>query len=133
MTGGVAAAGRAVGHARGGDAAALYLSIQKILSLPADTVLYLCHDYGTSTRKEFCNVTTVGEEKAGNVHIHDGIGATDFVNFRKTRDAVLDAPALLYPSVQFNMRAGKFPPAESNGGQYFKIPVSEKMGEKVGE
>ncbi len=110
----------------GGDAATLYLSIQKILSLPEDTVLFMCHDYGTNTRKEFCNATTVKEEKTGNIHLGTDISASDFVKFRIKRDGELNAPALLYPSVQFNMRAGNFPPAESNGGRYFKIPVSEQ-------
>jgi len=110
----------------GGDAATLYLSIQKILSLPADTVLYMCHDYGTETRKEFMNETTVAEQSESNIHIHEGISEGEFVKFRETRDATLRTPALLYPAVQFNMRAGVYPRAESNGTRYFKIPVREQ-------
>jgi len=110
----------------GGDAATLYSSIQKILTLPADTVLYMCHDYGTDIRKEFTNKTTVTEQRTQNIHIHEGVSAVDFVTFRESRDADLRPPALLYPAVQFNMRAGMFPNAESNGTRYFKIPVREQ-------
>jgi glyoxylase-like metal-dependent hydrolase (beta-lactamase superfamily II) len=108
----------------GGDAAALYRSIQKILALPADTELYLCHDYGTQERKEFCNLTTVAEQRANNVHVHDSVNLEEFVALRDARDKTLAAPKLLLPSVQFNMRGGAFPPAEDNGTRYFKIPLN---------
>jgi len=107
----------------GGDAAALYRSIRRILSLPADTELYMCHDYGSETRNEYEYVTTVRAEREGNVHVADGVSERDFVAFRQERDAELAAPRLLLPSVQFNMRGGALPPAEDNGVHYLKIPV----------
>ncbi len=106
-----------------GSASTLYQSIQKILSLPDQTRIFLCHDYGSETRPEFCEQTTVGEEKANNIHLRDIDSEEDFISMRETRDAMLKAPALLYPSVQFNMRSANFPPAEGNGAQYFKIPI----------
>jgi glyoxylase-like metal-dependent hydrolase (beta-lactamase superfamily II) len=105
-----------------GSADTLYKSIQKVLSLPADTTLYLCHDYPPGNREPQC-VTTVAAQKAGNVHVHDGINETDFVALRSARDATLAMPVLLLPSVQVNMRAGQMPPAENNGVRYLKIPV----------
>ena len=107
----------------GGDAAALYLSIKRIFALPEDTILYLCHDYGTATRDKLCNQTTVAEQRSNNIHIRDGVSAAEFVVCRESRDADLAAPRLLLPSVQYNMRAGHLPPAESNGTHYLKIPV----------
>ena len=107
----------------GGDAAQLYWSIRKILSLPMDTKLYMCHDYGTSERKEFAHETTVAAEREANVHINDNVDSAEFIAFRKARDAQLAAPRLLLPSVQFNMRGGALPPADANGVSYFKIPV----------
>ncbi len=108
----------------GGDAATLYLSVQRIFELPDDTVIYLCHDYGTESRQAFCNQTTVKQERAHNIHIADGTTAADFVALREARDSELKAPKLLYPSVQFNMRGGSFPPAANNGTRYFKIPLN---------
>jgi len=107
----------------GGDARTLYRSIRRILSLPADTVLYMCHDYETETRTTFSCRTTVGEERETNIHIRDGISEDEFVAFREGRDAKLAAPRLLLPSVQFNMRGAAFPPPEDNGMRYLKIPV----------
>jgi glyoxylase-like metal-dependent hydrolase (beta-lactamase superfamily II) len=107
----------------GGCAKQLYGSIQKILSLPDDTRLYMCHDYGTEARPEFQYLTTVSEQKAYNIHIGGNKTAAEFVRFRTDRDAQLSAPRLLYPAVQFNMRAGKLPQAEANGSHYFKIPI----------
>jgi glyoxylase-like metal-dependent hydrolase (beta-lactamase superfamily II) len=107
----------------GGDARTLYRSIRRILSLPAETVLYMCHDYETENRTRFSCRTTVGEEREANIHIRDGISEDDFVTFRETRDADLAAPRLLLPSVQFNMRGAAFPPPEDNGMRYLKIPV----------
>lgn len=107
----------------GGDARTLYRSIRRILSLPEDTALFLCHDYETEGRSEFCHQTTVASERAGNVHVSDRIDEVAFVAFREARDAGLAAPRLLLPSVQFNMRGAALPPAEDNGTHYFKIPV----------
>ncbi len=107
----------------GGDARTLYRSIQRILSLPPDTTLYMCHDYLPGNREPRF-VTTVGEQRAENVHIHDGVGEEDFVAMRTKRDATLDMPVLILPSVQVNMRAGQFPEPESNGIRYLKIPLN---------
>jgi len=107
----------------GGDAATLYRSIRRILSLPPATELYMCHDYGSAARSDFAFLTTVADERACNIHIADGVSEADFVSFRNARDAELDAPRLLLPSVQFNMRGAHFAPAEDNGIHYLKIPV----------
>lgn len=107
----------------GGDAATLYQSIRKVLALPPATRLYLCHDYAPGGRAVE-SVSTVAAQRAGNIHVHDGVAEADFVAMRQARDATLGMPALLLPSVQVNMRAGHFPPAESNGVQYLKIPLN---------
>lgn len=107
----------------GGDAATLYRSIQKIFSLPKETRLFMCHDYKAPNRDEFSWETTVAEQKASNVHIHDGINESDFVKMREERDATLNMPQLIVPSIQINMRAGEFPPAEDNGTRYIKTPL----------
>ena len=107
----------------GGDARQLYRSIQKIFSLPDQTRLYLCHDYKAPGRDEYRWQTTVGEEKAANIHVHDGISEDAFVTMRTERDKTLDMPRLILPSVQVNMRAGEMPPPEDNGQRYLKIPV----------
>ena len=107
----------------GGDAAMLYRSIRRILSLPEVTSLYMCHDYRPGGR-EVAYVTSVGEERAANVHIHDGVDEAAFVAMRRARDAQLEAPVLLLPSVQVNMRAGELPPPEENGTRYLKIPLN---------
>ena len=109
----------------GGSARTLYASIQRLLSLPDDTRLFLCHDYKAPGRDEFVWETTVAEERAANVHVHDGIGESDFVAFREGRDAELGMPTLLLPSLQVNMRGGRLPDAEDNGVSYFKIPVNQ--------
>ncbi|QBC33293.1 MULTISPECIES: MBL fold metallo-hydrolase [Pandoraea] len=107
----------------GGNARTLFHSINEVLSLPAHTRLYLCHDYQPNARKlEF--VTTVADERKHNVHVRDGISEEEFVAMRTTRDATLDMPTLLLPSVQVNMRAGQLPPAEDNGVRYLKIPLN---------
>ena len=108
----------------GGDARALYHSIRKILALPPETRLFLCHDYQTPERKQFVWETTVAAQKSGNVHVHDGISEEDFVKMRTARDATLNMPALILPSVQINMRAGHFPAAEENGVSYLKLPLN---------
>ncbi|WP_340117392.1 MBL fold metallo-hydrolase [Pelagibius sp. 7325] len=107
----------------GGDARTLYKSIQKILALPPETRLFLCHDYKAPGRDSFVWETTVAAEKANNIHVHDGISEDAFVKMRTERDKTLDMPVLILPSVQVNMRAGEMPPAEDNGVRYLKIPL----------
>lgn len=107
----------------GGDARALYRSIQRILSLPPQTRLFMCHDYKAPGRDAYAWETTVGEERVRNVHVHSGVSEDDFVAMREKRDATLAAPLLLLPSIQVNIRAGKFPPAEANGVHYLKVPI----------
>lgn len=108
----------------GGDARALYRSIRKVLALPPATRLFLCHDYKAPGRDRYVHQTTVAEQRAGNVHVHDGVSEDEFVRMRTERDATLDMPRLILPSVQVNMRAGEMPPAEPNGRVYLKIPVN---------
>lgn len=116
-----------VGTARcdfpGGDAHHLYQSIQKILSLPVDTQLYMCHDYPPEGRDPIWQ-TTVGEQIKANIHIHAGVSEQDFVEMRHARDVTLDMPTLIIPSIQLNIRAGHMPPAEDDGKVYFKIPIN---------
>ncbi len=107
----------------GGDARTLYQSIQKLFLLPPETRLFMCHDYQAPGRDTYAWETTVAEERAQNIHVHDGVSEEDFVKMREQRDATLDMPTLILPSVQVNMRAGQMPPAESNGTRYLKIPV----------
>lgn len=107
----------------GGDARALYQSIRRILSLPPETRLFLCHDYKAPGRDQFVWETTVAAQRVGNIQIHDGVSEDAFVAMRHARDAGLAAPRLLLPSVQTNIRAGNFPPAEDNGVHYLKIPL----------
>ncbi|MFY1019526.1 MBL fold metallo-hydrolase [Ectopseudomonas khazarica] len=107
----------------GGDAHVLFQSIQKLFALPDDTRLFMCHDYKAPGRDDFRNQTTVAEQRAHNVHVHQGIAEADFVAMRRERDATLGMPNLILPSVQVNMRAGQLPPAEDNGTRYLKIPL----------
>ena len=107
----------------GGDAHTLYRSIHRILSMPPQTRLFMCHDYKAPGRDQFAWETTVGEERARNVHVHEGVSEADFVKMREARDKTLAAPLLLLPSIQVNIRAGKLPPAEANGVRYLKVPV----------
>ena len=107
----------------GGDARTLYRSINKVLSLPPDTLLYMCHDYQPGGR-EVQFVSTVADERARNVHVRNGISEEEFVAMRHARDATLDMPTLILPSVQVNMRAGQLPEPESNGTRYIKIPLN---------
>ena len=107
----------------GGDAVTLYRSIIRILALPPETTLYMCHDYGPGGR-DFAWITTVAEERAGNPHVRDGITEEEFVKLRTERDAVLQVPNLLLPSIQVNMRAGHLPPPEDNGVSYLKLPLN---------
>ena len=108
----------------GGDARVLYRSIRKLFELPDDTRLFMCHDYKASGREDFRYQTSVAEERAHNVHVHEGVSEDDFVAMRSARDATLGMPTLILPSVQVNMRAGELPPAEGNGTRYLKIPLN---------
>ena len=112
----------------GGDARQLYRSIQRLLTLPPQTRLFMCHDYKAPGRDFYAWETTVAEERAANRHVHEGVSEDEFVAMRTARDATLDAPRLLLPSIQVNIRAGKFPPAEANGVRYLTIPVKVKGG-----
>lgn len=107
----------------GGDAAELYQSIKRILSYPEDTKLYMCHDYAPNGR-EYLWETTVAEQRKANIHINDTVSEDDFVSMRNERDAQLDMPVLILPSVQVNMRAGDLPEPEDNGISYLKIPLN---------
>ena len=117
-----------VGTARcdfpGGDAHQLYRSIKKLLSLPGETRLFMCHDYPPEKKRQPAWETTVADQRARNIHVRDGISEEDFVAMRTKRDATLDMPVLILPSVQVNIRAGEMPPAEDNGVSYLKIPVN---------
>ena len=106
----------------GGDAAVLYRSIQKVLALPPETRLYMCHDYPPGGRPE-AHMSTVAEQRSANIHVHTGVTEDAFVAMRRARDATLPMPVLILPSVQVNMRAGKMPPPEDNGVRYLKIPI----------
>lgn len=109
----------------GGDARTLYRSIRRLMALPKETRLFMCHDYlPKDGRKHYAWETTVGDEIARNIHVHDGVSEEDFVKMRTTRDATLSAPTLLMPSIQVNMRAGKLPPADANGVHYLRVPVT---------
>jgi glyoxylase-like metal-dependent hydrolase (beta-lactamase superfamily II) len=107
----------------GGNARTLYRSIRRLLSLPSDTRLFMCHDYKAPGRVHYTWETTVGEQRAHNAHVKDGVDEDAFAAMREARDAKLAAPLLLLPSIQVNIRAGKLPPAEANGVHYIKIPV----------
>lgn len=107
----------------GGDARTLFRSVNRVLSLPPETKLYMCHDYMPNGR-ELRYVTTVAEERAHNIHVRDGISEEAFVTMRTARDAKLDMPVLILPSVQINMRAGQMPEPEDNGMRYLKIPLN---------
>jgi glyoxylase-like metal-dependent hydrolase (beta-lactamase superfamily II) len=107
----------------GGDARILFRSINKVLSLPPQTRLYMCHDYRPNGR-DVRFVTTVADERKNNIHVKDGISEEEFVAMRTARDATLEMPVLILPSVQVNMRAGELPPAEGNGIRYLKIPIN---------
>lgn len=108
----------------GGDAKDLYRSIQRILALPEDTVLWMCHDYKAPHRDSFAWKTTVGEERAKNIHVHEGVSEDAFVAMRTARDKTLAMPVLILPSVQVNVRAGRMPPPEDDGNVYLKVPVN---------
>ena len=111
----------------GGDASTLYRSIQRLLALPPETRLFMCHDYKAPGRDEYAWETTVAEAR-DNVHLRGGVTEEQFAKMRNDRDATLSAPLLLIPSIQVNMRAGQLPPAEENGVSYLKVPVKLKRG-----
>jgi glyoxylase-like metal-dependent hydrolase (beta-lactamase superfamily II) len=108
----------------GGDAHMLFRSIGKILALPPETRLFMCHDYKAPGRDRYAWETTVAEERRDNIQVHDGISEDEFVRVRKARDATLGMPQLILPSIQVNMRAGAFPPSEDNGTRYLKLPLN---------
>ena len=116
-----------VGTARadfpGGDVRALYRSIRRLLALSGDTALFVCHDYPPAGREPRW-LTTVAEQRAHNIHVHDGVSEDAFVAMRQARDASLEMPTLIFPSVQVNVRAGEMPPPEDNGLRYLKIPLN---------
>lgn len=107
----------------GGDAHQLFRSIQKLLAFPPETKLFMCHDYPPISRSEKWE-STVAQQRTHNIHVHDGINENEFVVMRNQRDVTLEMPTLLLPSIQMNIRAGKFPPPEDNGVAYFKIPIN---------
>ncbi|RUR66329.1 MBL fold metallo-hydrolase [Variovorax guangxiensis] len=106
----------------GGDARQLYESMRRLLELPPDTAMYVCHDYPPPSRQASWQ-TTVAQQRAHNIHVRDGIGADEFVAMRTARDATLDVPTLILPSIQVNVRGGRLPPADDNGVAYLRIPV----------
>ncbi|EAQ31714.1 MBL fold metallo-hydrolase [Idiomarina baltica] len=108
----------------GGDARTLYRSIQKVFALPDQTRLFMCHDYKAPDRDEYAFETTVAEEKQNNVHVGGGTTEDEFVKMRTERDATLNMPRLILPSVQINMRAGHLPQPENNGQRYLKLPLN---------
>ncbi|MES2785993.1 MAG: MBL fold metallo-hydrolase [Pseudomonadota bacterium] len=116
-----------VGSARadfpGGDAHELYRSMRRLLALPAETTMYVCHDYPPASRPAAWQ-TTVADQRANNIHVRDGISEEEFVAMRKARDATLEVPTLILPSIQVNVRAGQLPPADENGVSYLRIPLN---------
>jgi glyoxylase-like metal-dependent hydrolase (beta-lactamase superfamily II) len=116
-----------VGTARadfpGGDAHTLYASMRRILALPRETRMFVCHDYPPEGRAPAWE-TTVAEQRARNIHVRDGISEAQFVQMRQARDATLEVPTLILPSIQVNIRAGQLPPADDNGVAYLRIPIN---------
>ena len=107
----------------GGDAAELYRSVQRLYELPPETRVFVCHDYSPGGREPRCE-TTIGAQREGNIHVRDGVGEGEFVAMRRGRDATLDVPNLIIPSVQANIRAGRLPPPEGDGVSYFRVPLN---------
>jgi glyoxylase-like metal-dependent hydrolase (beta-lactamase superfamily II) len=107
----------------GGDARTLYRSIRRILSLPRETRIFVCHDYGADGERAVAWETTVAAQRASNKHVRDGIDEEAFVRMREARDATLGMPRLIMPAIQINMRAGELPPQAANGRRYLKIPL----------
>lgn len=108
----------------GGDARTLFRSIRRLMQLPAETRVFLCHDYKAPQRDEFVWETTIGAQRTGNVHVHEGITEDGFVDMRTKRDATLGMPRLILPSIQINIRAGHLPEPDSNGTRYLKLPLN---------
>ncbi|MCA0200195.1 MAG: MBL fold metallo-hydrolase [Proteobacteria bacterium] len=108
----------------GGNAAALYKSVRKILALPESTRIFCCHDYKAPGRDKFAWETTVAQQRRANLHVRDGVSEDEFVAMRTARDKTLNMPALLIPAIQLNIRAGALPPAEDNGVAYVKVPLN---------
>lgn len=108
----------------GGDARTLFRSIRRLLSLPGHVTLHLCHDYKAPGRDHYAWETSVDEERARNVHVHDGVSEEEFVAMREARDATLGMPRLILPSIQVNMRGGRLPEPEENGASYLKLPLN---------
>ena len=108
----------------GGDARTLFRSIRRLLALPSETRVFLCHDYKAPGRDEFVWETTIGAERTANVHVHDGVSEEDFVAMREARDKTLGMPRLILPSLQVNIRAGHLPEPEENGTRYLKLPLN---------
>jgi glyoxylase-like metal-dependent hydrolase (beta-lactamase superfamily II) len=113
----------------GGDARQLFRSIRRLLSLPEGTTLYMCHDYKAPARDDYRWETTVAAQRKHNVHVHEGVTEDEFVALRSARDATLKAPNLLLPSIQVNIRAGRFPPAEADGRRYLRVPITQSRME----
>lgn len=109
----------------GGDAATLYRSIRRLMELPGETRVFLCHDYKAAGRDDYAWETTIAAERTGNVHVHDGVSEADFVAMREARDRTLGMPKLILPSIQVNMRAGHLPEPEANGTRYLKLPINQ--------
>jgi glyoxylase-like metal-dependent hydrolase (beta-lactamase superfamily II) len=116
-------AGTARADFPGGDAGQLYRSIRRLLSLPPQTRVFICHDYKAKGRDAFAWETTVADQRAGNIHVRDGIDEAEFVEMRTARDKTLSMPKLILPSVQVNMLGGRLPEPEGNGRRYLKIPI----------
>jgi len=112
----------------GGDAHQLYRSIKRLQALPSETRLFMCHDYKAPGRDQYAWETTVKQQREKNIHVKEGVTEDEFVAMRSKRDATLSAPRLLLPSIQVNIRAGKFPPKEANGVHYLRIPVKVRSG-----
>ena len=108
----------------GGDARQLYRSVERLLKLPDETRVFLCHDYKAPNREEYVWETTILAERTGNVHFHEGVGEDEFVEMRTQRDATLAMPKLILPSIQVNMRGGRLPDPEDNGTSYLKLPLN---------
>ena len=109
----------------GGDARQLYRSVRRLMKLPDQTRVFLCHDYKAPNRDEYVWETAMLAERTGNVHVHEGVSEDDFVEMRTQRDATLSMPKLILPSIQVNMRGGHMPPPEENGVSYLKLPVDQ--------
>ncbi|MFN3727432.1 MAG: MBL fold metallo-hydrolase [Allosphingosinicella sp.] len=109
----------------GGDARQLYRSVRRLMKLPDQSRVFLCHDYKAPNRDEYVWETTMLAERTGNVHVHEGVSEEDFVEMRTQRDATLSMPKLILPSIQVNMRGGRMPEPEENGVSYLKLPLNQ--------